>query len=539
MILKLFNLCILWILLQTGGGKGPEVLRVGVPDNPPLAVRGQTGRPEGVAIDLLEAVARRENWVTEYHYGPDVNLLAQLARGEIDVIAGMPGSGPLPGGIRAGREVLVNDWITLYSRSGRMINNPGDLEGAIIGYYVGDPAGPVLELFLERLNVQVSFYPLPVQPVQSFPEGRFDYFADNRLEGSFRFRDSDWHETGFVGYPVAQTFLFPMAETPFEATIEGYLGRWKRERGSPWYRILETGLGGRYREVFPLWFWIIVIFSGILFLFLSLILFFSLLRREVAAKTRELKVASERAVAADRLKTIFLANMSHEIRSPLNAIVGFARLLSEPDMDHERRKSYVEIINANSRQLLYLISDILDFSRIESGEVELFFQKISVRDMAVELQQNFERYRDQIGRNALVFVSRFPDNDESEINTDPVRLKQVLTNLLNNAFKFTETGEIEFGYSSPFRDRDSRLKITFTVRDTGIGIPENKLGEIFDRFRQVDEGFSRRFSGAGLGLTISRKLVEMLDGDIRVDSRVGGGSVFSVTIPLIHERLTH
>lgn len=237
-------------------------------------------------------------------------------------------------------------------------------------------------------------------------------------------------------------------------------------------------------------------------------------------KNAELEVveARIRAEESDRLKSAFLANMSHEIRTPLNAIVGFAKLIGEVQTDEEKQQ-FVDIIDTNSELLMQLINDILDISKIEAGTLEFHFKPMNLNDLCrAELEVHKARVKPGV---ELLFEERVED---VEIVCDQNRLAQVISNLLNNASKFTDTGEIRFGFDL----RDGRVE--FFVQDTGVGIPAEKVRDIFDRFVKLND-FA---AGTGLGLAISKMIVEKLDGTIGVESEQGRGTRFHFSIPVIH-----
>ena len=237
----------------------------------------------------------------------------------------------------------------------------------------------------------------------------------------------------------------------------------------------------------------------------------------------ELIRAKDKAEESDRLKTAFLHNISHEIRTPMNAIVGFSTLLYEPDGDVQSRQSYTEIIMQSSDHLLSIITDIVDISNIEANLVKAVKNDVNVNTI---LKSVFNKYCLQAARMNLE-LSFFPDLSDSDavILTDGTKLTQILSNLVNNAFKFTAEGFIRFGYlvKNDF--------LEFFVTDSGIGIPEEHYSLIFDRFYQVENSKSRMFEGTGLGLAISKAYIELIVGRIWVSSEVGTGSSFFFTIP--------
>jgi PAS domain S-box-containing protein len=237
----------------------------------------------------------------------------------------------------------------------------------------------------------------------------------------------------------------------------------------------------------------------------------------------ELIAAKEKAEESDRLKTAFLHNVSHEIRTPMNAILGFSSLLSEPGITDAEKNQYIDIIFQSGNQLLSIINDIVDLAGIESGHIKIKIGRVNINSVLREMS---EQYAYKVKSQNIGLNLKTPLSDEdSETMTDRTRLIQILSNLLTNAFKFTSTGEIEFGY------RLENGFFEFFVRDTGIGIPGEYHSLIFERFYQVDSTVSRQYPGTGLGLSICRAYVGLLGGNIRVESESGKGSTFYFTIP--------
>jgi PAS domain S-box-containing protein len=246
----------------------------------------------------------------------------------------------------------------------------------------------------------------------------------------------------------------------------------------------------------------------------------------------EMRAARERAEAGDRAKGQFLATMSHEVRTPLNGIIGFSELLLEGELPADQRE-YVRTIRTSADSLLRLTGDILDFSKIESGKLKLEPQRMSVREV---IEDTLDLLAGPAGDKHIELLHWIDPGVPAAVVADAGRLRQVLVNLVGNAVKFTPAGEIAVDVSQvPFASRnpiseDGRVRLQFTVRDTGIGIAPDKQHLLFRPFSQVEGGHARRFGGSGLGLVISRMIVQLMDGEISFTSRPGEGSVFTFTI---------
>ncbi len=252
---------------------------------------------------------------------------------------------------------------------------------------------------------------------------------------------------------------------------------------------------------------------------------------ELSQSYQKLEMAKQKAEDANRLKSAFLANMSHEIRSPMNGIVGFSNLLKNSDkLSSEKRKEYVDIINANSRALLSLINDILDISKIEANQLVIHKAACSVNQLLSDLYVFFSKEKQRLHKDSLVlkFTQGFSDMDYV-VYSDNERLRQVLVNLIGNAIKFTSQGSVEWGYTL---EGDM---LQFYVKDTGLGIDPALHQRIFERFLQDSKmAIAGKSGGVGLGLAICKALVERLGGTIWVESQVDNGATFYFTIPVEH-----
>jgi len=255
------------------------------------------------------------------------------------------------------------------------------------------------------------------------------------------------------------------------------------------------------------------------------------LEARVERRTAELAASREEALAAARAKAAFLATMSHEIRTPLNGVVGMSTLLAETSLDAEQR-DYLQTIRLSSDQLLAVINDVLDFSKIESGKLELEIEPVSVRGAVEEACDIAAPRAREKGLELIIDVA-----DEgagavpAAIKGDVTRLRQVLINLINNAVKFTSSGEVAV-HARQLRadDGHGNCVLEFRVTDTGIGIPPDRVDSLFEAFTQVDASTTRKYGGTGLGLAICKRLVELMGGELGVESKPGKGSTFWFTV---------
>ncbi|MBL1140674.1 MAG: response regulator [Proteobacteria bacterium] len=253
----------------------------------------------------------------------------------------------------------------------------------------------------------------------------------------------------------------------------------------------------------------------------------AVIEKQVEEQTRELAIARDEAVEAVRMKSEFLASMSHEIRTPLNAIVGMSDLMSETKLTTEQEQ-YVSVFRKAGNALLSLVNDILDLSKIEANQLVLEEITFNVVELIEEVA---EIYALKASDKNIEIITRVGTDINPSRAGDPGRLKQIILNLISNALKFTEEGEIVISLSSANDDEDGELML-ISVSDTGIGIPKEKLEAIFASFTQADTSTTRKYGGTGLGLTISKRLTEMMDGSIWVESEENKGSQFFVQVSL-------
>lgn len=239
--------------------------------------------------------------------------------------------------------------------------------------------------------------------------------------------------------------------------------------------------------------------------------------------------AKEKAIKSEHLKTAFLANMSHEIRTPMNSIIGFSDLLGDDDISKDEKEHFLRIIRQNGNQLMNIINDIIDISKIEAGQIQLNYEKVNLCETFQDIENMFELTTKEKGLKLI--KKYYHSGSEFFVMTDDLRLKQVLINLMSNALKFTHSGYIEFGCNII----DNKKSVHFYVKDTGIGISKDKQEEVFQRFMQAELKTTKLYGGTGLGLAISQGLIQTFKGRMWLESEEGMGSTFNFSIPLITE----
>jgi len=256
-------------------------------------------------------------------------------------------------------------------------------------------------------------------------------------------------------------------------------------------------------------------------------------RKKAEEKLRD---ALRKAEESDRLKSTFLSTMSHELRTPLNAVIGFSEMITK-DLPVEEMVSFGQIINHSGNHLLSIIEDLFDISLIESGEIKVFKSEIRLAQLLHEVYEVMAAEQTRLEKQHIDLKMLLPDELKNQVfYSDPDKIRQILINLLKNALKFTTDGFIHFGCT--IEDSNNARPLRFFVKDSGIGIPEEKQALIFDAFRQADDSYTRKYGGVGLGLSISKKLTELLGGAITLISKEGIGSDFYIELPLseqLHE----
>ena len=369
------------------------------------------------------------------------------------------------------------------------------------------------------------------------------------IEGGFGFGAAEWHQAyEIIGWnPIGRRFQLPpesyaVAKSPVIQVIEGTIYAFSDgiitsaasralERLMSIERIYTVGLV--HNDLFMGWVLLIAKSAEVedqIPLIQQIVNLYALglYRQRDALLLNNQKIAAEES---NRQMTAYLASIGHEIRTPLNAILGFSQLLSIPRINADKKKQYIKIINGKGRMLVKLINDMVDVSRVESGQLTVVKQLFSPNRLLKSLFDFYNNERLFQLREAVNLKLSIPDNDDLIIYSDEGRLEQVFTNLLDNALKFTSKGFIEFGY------RVEEPNVIFYVKDTGIGIDKSMHTVVFDRYKQLNQDIARAREGKGLGLAICKGIVELLDGEIWVESELDQGATFWFAIPMGTERM--
>ena len=248
-------------------------------------------------------------------------------------------------------------------------------------------------------------------------------------------------------------------------------------------------------------------------------------KEAIIESNRQLKSAKEQAEESDRLKSAFLANMSHEIRTPMNGIMGFSMMLADSTLQKDVREAYVKIVNSSCDQLLHIVNDIIDISKIEAGQIDLSESAFDLKQLIDEVMSFYAPAAKEKGIKLVIEPLPEVFSESKYIISDRIKFRQVLDNLLSNAVKFTHSGKIIF------RCNVEGEFLRVEIEDTGIGIDKVLQGIVFERFRQVETSYSKKYGGTGLGLSITKAYIEKMGGDIKLTSELGKGSLFSFSLP--------
>ncbi|HYE87568.1 MAG TPA: ATP-binding protein [Vicinamibacterales bacterium] len=493
---------------------------VGDESAPPTEFIDADGRPAGIHVDLIRALERELGIPIEIRLMPrgEATAAVQEGRAHLTTIA-------LAGSRESQFDFLaqtVRSRVSVLLRKGvREVKGPTDLAGLRVT--------TTFNSYTYELLRKMPVHQRPELVVVSDKEYASRIWAEGGVDG-------------MAGSGAALTWLARQqgqsnfVEIPFETVMMHFVTR--RGCGSAFTAVTaamqslrDRGIVDTTRERWlsppaqnwwPAFRWVALFFAVLV----AAMAWNWMLRRQVRERTADLEKAKSAAEAATRAKSEFLATMSHEIRTPLNAVIATASILETTVLDAEQRE-LVEVIRQGGKSLLSVVSDVLDFSKVEAGKLELHVQPFDVHALVHETVALVERTASDKG---LTVTAAIDPAVPVWLAGDSLRLRQVILNLLSNAVKFTSAGMVTARVSAG-RDGDRAL-LRVAVTDSGPGIAADRLSRLFNPFTQADSSVTRRFGGTGLGLTISRSLIHVMGGDITVESAVGVGSTFSFEIPL-------
>ena len=588
--LRIMNLCkflsgvsLLLVLFISIGSAAiatddPKIVKVGIYENQPKIFTDDSGNASGFWPDITGYIALKEGWNIQYVHGTWAECLQRLAKNEIDIMPDVAFTEERKGTYNFSHEVVYISWSSVYSREGANINFIPDLEGKNIAVLKGsvNVEGPEgIKQLVKAYNVdctfnQVDSYTRVFEQVQS---GEADVGVASKDFGNQYEMDYKIVKTPIIFQPSQLYFAFPKNSglTPdLIERIDQHVKRLKADNTSIYYQSLNNWLGVRPAEKPVIPRWIIGTLIGIGGLVLLLAAGSFILGSQVRARTLsltaeinsrnhaelelakyrdhleklveartaelgqknwELEIANsdlikakEMAESADRVKSTFLATMSHELRTPLNSIIGFTGVLQQELVGplNEEQKKQMGMVRGSSAHLLNLINDVLDISKIEAGQLTVAREPC---DIGAAIEKVTRSMRPLIEKKSLVMEVMVAPG-VGTVTSDQRRVEQVIYNLISNAIKFTDYGSIRI---ECFQKEG---EIVTRIIDTGIGIKDKDIGQLFRPFHQVDTGIVRQYEGTGLGLSICSKILDLLGGRIWVESEWGKGSIFNFALPV-------
>lgn len=512
----------------------PPGLKVGVYQNPPKIFINDEGEPDGIFIDILELIAQKEEISITYQLGEWEELMDQLSYGNIDLLPDVAYSPERDSLFQLNSISVLSSWLEAFALKDTEAQSVFDLENKQLGVLKGS----IQEEFLQQSFKNNLKFKFDILTYENYPESvealenkEIDILIASRFFLFSEHINGNIISTGIIFRPSELHFAFSRSTDPTLVNkFDRHLSKLKNDTGSKYYKILHYWFDPPEKPIIPkftLWTFVVLLLA-----LLTITIYFILLRYQVKIKTRalwrknrQLTLAKEKAEESERLKTIFLQNMSHEIRTPMNGIIGFLELLKEPDLDTESRKKYIEIVIKSGQRLLTTINNIIEISKIDSYQINVKLIPINAQETMDFFYHFFEPRADE--KDIELIMKHNLPADKKLFMTDKFIFDNILTNLLNNAIKFTDKGFVEFGNS--FEDD----KLIFYVKDSGIGIPKERQEAIFERFVQANLNMTRPHEGSGLGLSIVKAYVKALNGDIWLESEFGKGTTFYFSIPYI------
>ncbi len=530
------------ILSSLLSGVQPKTIKIGVYENDPKIFTSESGKPEGIFIDIIESIAKDEGWKLQYVIGTWEEGLERLTKGEIDLMPDVAYNSERDKLYSFHKVPVLSSWSQVFASKDSGINSILDMNGKRIAVLQGSVQQRAFEGLAIGFGQRISLlaYPTFDAAFEAVVQNKADAVVTNNFYGLIHARKLGLEDTAVVFNPSTLFFAARInANQDVLDALDKHLIALKQDSHSTYYKSLNRWTSEKIKYIIPLW---IRILAGFLvaILFLSIIIVF-IFKRQVNLKTKELRQANremgdrivertweleeamEKAKDADRLKSAFLAIMSHELRTPLNSIIGFTGILLQElagPMNEEQKKQ-LKMVQNSSRHLLSLINDVLDISKIEAGQLDMCYDYFDAKVLILKVMKLIQPLADKKGLEIRFEACSITET----IYSDQRRVEQMLLNLLSNAVKFTETGSVTI--TGCIEDNMCRMEVI----DTGIGMKEEELKKLFIPFSQIDSGLTRKYEGTGLGLSICKKLIELLHGSISVESEIGKGSIFKLSFP--------
>jgi signal transduction histidine kinase len=525
-----------------------RVVKVGVYENSPKVFTDESGRPSGIFIDIIKDIASKEDWELQYVAGTWAEGLDRLERGQIDLMPDVALTTEREKRFSFHKIQVLSSWFQAYARKDSGLQSILDLNGKRVAILDKSVQQEAFTRFsrgfgLDTKLVAVADYKTMFEMVA---KGDVDAAVTNQFYGSMHARKYGLVDTAIVFEPSALFFAAPKnSSRELLEAIDQHLDYLKKDTKSAYYATLRKWTSEEVRFRLPVWLQVLGLIAGIVLLMSlggSVIL-----KNQVNARTRELKqinsemevriiertaelaLAMEKAQSADRLKSAFLATMSHELRTPLNSIIGFTGILLQRlggPLNEEQEKQLKMVYNS-ARHLLSLINDVLDISKIEAEQLNVVSETFNLRETVEKVIKTSQPLAEN--KNLKLTAEIAPEI--GLMKSDRRRVEQILLNLLSNAIKFTEQGFVRL------KCEIQNGKIVIAVADSGIGIKPEDIGVLFNPFRQIESGTTRKYDGTGLGLSICKKLAHLLGGEIRLESVWGQGSTFSLILPQEGEKV--
>lgn len=510
-------------------------IKVGVYNNSPLLMIDNK-KPQGIFIDIIEYIADKSELDIEYVVGDWPSLYSNLKNGDIDILPCIAYTKERDSIFSLNELPILTSWFEIFSTKGIPFNSILDLNNKKVGILKHS----IIESYIENnlkndygINYETKPFVTYKDAIRLLEEGKIDCLVEDRFFSFSKEYSRIIEPTGISFKPINIHFAFARNSNT-DNLVEIFDKNISEIRNNPdsiYYRSYNRWLGeyiSNYFSPYLLW----LIYITLIGITITL-LFIAILKYKVNKRTRELHLSNQALIKAtkaaqesNKFKSAFLRNISHEIRTPMNGIMGFVNLLEDSDIDEETSKEYIKVINRCSERLMNTVNEIIEISNIETCT-----QKTNISNVNIEklLEHIVNFYNPLASEKSLIL--RLSDiytlGERAIIKADNEKLRDILNSLINNAIKFTAEGSIEIGNCL----KESHL--VFFVKDTGIGIPEDRKDRIFDSFIQANQNLTRGHVGVGLGLTIAKAKVEVMGGEIWVESIENKGSTFYFSVPYI------